>query len=151
MSPATTQDLSVEGHAGRLFVRSWSPETLRSDIPIVIFHDSLGCVELWRGFPAALSSATGRRVIGYDRLGFGRSDVHPGKLPRDFIADEAETGFATLRRQLDLALAAVDLGVQFGQSPHRVEERPRPRLDVREHGRPVDPLQDDPASAGDLD
>jgi len=50
MSTATTQDLWVEGHAGRLFVRSWSPAPQHSDIPLVIFHDSLGCVELWRGF-----------------------------------------------------------------------------------------------------
>jgi len=111
MSTATTQDLWVEGHAGRLFVRSWSPAPQHSDIPLVIFHDSLGCVELWRGFPAALSIATGRRVIAYDRLGFGRSDPYPGKLPPDFIAREATTGFATMRQQL-----GIDAFVVFGHS-----------------------------------
>jgi len=58
-------------------------------VPILLFHDSLGCVALWRSFPAALAAATGRRVVAYDRLGFGRSDPHPGHLTLGFVAAEA--------------------------------------------------------------
>jgi len=77
----------------RLFTRSWTssdPEQNRR-APILLLHDSLGCVELWRSFPEKLAAATGRRVVAYDRLGFGRSDPHPGKLGVDFVADEGHS------------------------------------------------------------
>ncbi|MGH8437583.1 MAG: alpha/beta fold hydrolase [Pseudomonas sp.] len=48
---------------------------------MVLFHDSLGCIALWRDFPQQLSEATGREVVAYDRLGFGQSDEYPGRLP----------------------------------------------------------------------
>lgn len=79
---------------GRLFARSWTPPASEEragggGVPILLFHDSLGCVALWRSFPERLAAATGRRVIAYDRLGFGRSDPYPGLLPIDFVAAEA--------------------------------------------------------------
>lgn len=100
MQKIDTQDSFVQGPQGRLFVRTWSPAEARSGIPVILFHDSLGSVALWRDFPAGLCAATGRPVIAYDRLGFGQSDAHPGKLPPDFIAGEAESGFSVVRRQL---------------------------------------------------
>jgi pimeloyl-ACP methyl ester carboxylesterase len=68
--------------------------------PIVLFHDSLGCVEVWRDFPAHLSQATGCAVIAYDRLGFGRSDPHPDQLSVNFVREEAQDGFASLLKHL---------------------------------------------------
>lgn len=77
----------------QLFTHSWMPSDPKADrlTPILLFHDSLGSVELWRSFPEKLAVATGRRVVAYDRLGFGRSDPHPGKLGIGFVADEAES------------------------------------------------------------
>jgi pimeloyl-ACP methyl ester carboxylesterase len=77
---------------GRLFAKTWAPELPEADrsAPILLFHDSLGSVDLWRSFPRHLASATGRGVIAYDRLGFGRSVPHPGRLPFDFIRREAQ-------------------------------------------------------------
>lgn len=99
-------DVLVEHPHGRIFARVWAPsgDTGAAPVkrPIVLFHDSLGCVELWRDFPAKLSAATGRRVIAYDRLGFGRSDQRIGKLTMDFIADEAKTYFPSIREQLGI-------------------------------------------------
>ncbi|MCS3868756.1 pimeloyl-ACP methyl ester carboxylesterase [Chryseobacterium ginsenosidimutans] len=40
---------------------------------IVFLHDSLGCTQLWRDFPAKLAEATGCNVLVYDRLGYGKS------------------------------------------------------------------------------
>jgi len=77
-------------HGRRLFAREWRPPQPAKATPIVLLHDSLGSVELWRGFPAALVQATGRQVVAYDRLGFGRSDVRDGVLPPTFIKEEAE-------------------------------------------------------------
>lgn len=98
----TSRDTAVDGRYGRLFVRTWSPEAPSNLAPIVLLHDSLGSVELWRGFPSALCKATGRQVVAYDRLGFGKSDPHPGTLALDFIASEAEGDFATVLRALGI-------------------------------------------------
>ena len=66
----------------------------------MLFHDSLGCVELWRQFPAHLSQAAGCSVIAYDRLGFGRSDPHPDQLSANFVRDAAQDSFGPLREQV---------------------------------------------------
>ncbi|MDA8523540.1 alpha/beta fold hydrolase [Acidovorax sp. NCPPB 4044] len=99
---------------GRLFVRRWGAPPPSSagagsraatpaephPAPIVLFHDSLGCVALWRDFPDTLCRATGRDVIAYDRLGFGRSDARTGPLPFDFVEEEARTSLPALRAHL---------------------------------------------------
>ncbi|MEX0338315.1 MAG: alpha/beta fold hydrolase [Arenibacterium sp.] len=56
---------------------------------IVMLHEGLGCVALWRDFPAQVAEATGMGVIAYSRAGYGQSD--PVDLPRpvDFITREA--------------------------------------------------------------
>ena len=82
-------DHRVEAEGGTLFARTWVPSSQRDESPILLFHDSLGSVALWREFPELLARATGRRVVAYDRLGFGRSDVRTGPLAFDFIAAEA--------------------------------------------------------------
>jgi len=97
---ATAHDHWIETGTGRLFARSWDGAGTIS--PVVLLHDSLGCVALWRSFPAALAQATGRRVIAYDRLGFGQSDPYPGRLERDFVAAESRGGFAAVRAALDI-------------------------------------------------
>ncbi len=45
--------------------------------PIVMLHEGLGSVDLWREFPSALRRATGRRVIAFSRFGHGRSQPSP--------------------------------------------------------------------------
>lgn len=108
----TVRDAFVGTPLGRLFVRTWSGAADSAErAPIVLLHDSLGCVELWRDFPALLSSATGRSVVAYDRLGFGKSDPHPGRLGFDFVTDEARTGLPALTAAL-----AIDRRVLFGHS-----------------------------------
>jgi pimeloyl-ACP methyl ester carboxylesterase len=101
-----TSEAWVTHPRGRIFARTWaSPDSaIRAgeQAPIVLFHDSLGCVDLWRDFPARLGAATGRKIIAYDRLGFGRSDSRTDKLAVDFIADEATTYFPAIREQLGI-------------------------------------------------
>jgi pimeloyl-ACP methyl ester carboxylesterase len=77
----------------KIFAREWKPIHVKDEqerVPIILLHDSLGCVELWRDFPARLSSQSARRVIAYDRLGFGLSDSRMDAIPLSFIQDEAE-------------------------------------------------------------
>lgn len=100
---------------GLIFHRTWTPaaggRNTRDEAPIVLFHDSLGCLELWRDFPSRLSEATGRTVIAYDRLGFGRSGLLSELPSLAFIAQEAETGFRAIVDQLGL-----ERFVAFGHS-----------------------------------
>jgi pimeloyl-ACP methyl ester carboxylesterase len=109
------RDIWIDTGRGRMFARSWRPPDRGDDPggkpPIVLFHDSLGCVGLWRTFPAVLAAASGREVIAYDRLGFGRSDPRKDKLGPDFIREEAETCFPGLREQLGF-----DHCIVFGHS-----------------------------------
>ena len=83
---------------GQLFGCRWVPDGASNNLPpIILLHDSLGCITLWRDFPEQLVQHTGRTVIAYDRLGFGRSDPHPGLLtPPDFITDEANGDFGAV-------------------------------------------------------
>lgn len=56
---------------------------------IVVLHEGLGCVSLWRDFPEKLSKATGMGVFVYSRAGYGKSS--PISLPRpvSYMHDEA--------------------------------------------------------------
>ncbi|MEN3931128.1 alpha/beta hydrolase [Microvirga sp. W0021] len=98
------KDTFVETDKGKLFVRIWGDaDNLETRAPIILLHDSLGSVELWRDFPAALSAATKRTVIAYDRLGFGNSDPRSDYLDLDFISKETVEGIAALRQHLQLS------------------------------------------------
>lgn len=99
------QQTWIDTRHGRLFAKTWnSPQPgPTGKAPIVLFHDSLGCVELWRDFPERLSQATGRSVVAYDRLGFGTSDPHPGRLSGDFVQAEAREALPALLDQLGIS------------------------------------------------
>lgn len=102
----------IDTRHGRLFAKTWSaPADSIGKPPVVLFHDSLGCVGLWRDFPERLSQATGRGVVAYDRLGFGRSDPHPARLNNDFVQAEARETLPVLLDQL-----GIESFVAFGHS-----------------------------------
>ena len=67
----------------------WYGPSPRQAPTLVFLHEGLGCVEMWRDFPAKLAQATGWGALVYSRLGYGRSD--PCRLPRpvQFMHDEA--------------------------------------------------------------
>ncbi len=92
------QDLWIDTPLGALYACRWQPAgAAPARAPIVLFHDSLGCVALWRDFPARLCAATGRAVLAYDRLGFGRSAPRGDALALDFVPAEAAQVLPLLR------------------------------------------------------
>ncbi len=106
----------LETPAGRVFARTWSLADNKTSAsagpaPIVLMHESLGCVDLWRDFPAALSQATQRPVVAYDRPGFGRSDAQAQVPPATFIEDEASATFAAVLDHL-----GIERFIVFGHS-----------------------------------
>ena len=85
-SPGSRLWLNVDG--ARLEARCWGPAP--GDAPIIVMlHEGLGSVGLWRDFPEQVAAATGLGVFAYSRQGYGASD--PCTLPRpvDYMSDEA--------------------------------------------------------------
>lgn len=111
MTNLASTDTHIPTPAGKLFAREWRPESIQGDASIIMFHDSLGSVDQWRDFPARLAKTAGRRVIAYDRLGFGRSDPNPELLDPDFVRDEAVSGLPYIRRAF-----SIDRMILFGHS-----------------------------------
>ena len=68
---------------------------------LVLLHEGLGSVGLWRGFPAALAGATGRRVVAFSRHGHGRSAPPPRPRTPAFFHEEALEVLPELLRDLD--------------------------------------------------
>ncbi|BBH46442.1 alpha/beta fold hydrolase [Pseudomonas sp. KU43P] len=110
MTAITVGEHWIETCDGTLFAQDWLPPSVQGT-PIILLHDSLGCVALWRDFPAQLAAATGHRVIAYDRLGFGRSAPHPSVLTRGFVEAQAQQEFAAVLHHL-----GVDDFIVFGHS-----------------------------------
>ncbi|MEJ2801642.1 alpha/beta hydrolase [Comamonadaceae bacterium PP-2] len=102
----------VETGSGPLHSAAWMPGTppTARRAPIVLFHDSLGSVALWRDFPARLAQATDRQVVAYDRLGFGQSGPSRAQLERGFIAGET-AHFDAVRTAWN-----IDAFIAFGHS-----------------------------------
>lgn len=102
---AECQQFLISTAQGQLFLQAYVPsQQIKSTqaCPIVLLHDSLGSVALWRDFPQQLAEQTQRTVYAYDRLGFGQSSAAPQALHLDFIALEAEQGFKALIDYLQL-------------------------------------------------
>lgn len=78
---------------------------------LVLLHEGLGSVELWRSFPQALTEATGCGVFAYDRRGYGRSSGHPAPWPVDYMTREAEDVLPGVLDALEL-----DEGILVGHS-----------------------------------
>jgi len=96
------------GH--RLEYRTVGPEPAVAPT-IVLLHEGLGCVSLWRDFPEALANATGCGVFLWSRVGYGHSDPAPPPWPLDYMTREAETCLP-----LALDAAGVERCILFGHS-----------------------------------
>lgn len=71
--------------------------------PLLLLHEGLGSVGLWRGWPEVLAAATGRRVVAYSRLGHGFSELPAEPRTIDFMHEEAATVVPALRAALRMA------------------------------------------------
>src|SRR5262249_58033996 len=82
----TARFLEAGGH--RLEYAWWGPAPGERPT-LVLLHEGLGCVDMWRDFPHQLAGATGLGVFAYSRLGYGRSDPAPLPRPVRYMHDEA--------------------------------------------------------------
>ncbi len=83
--------------------------------PILLLHEGLGSVSMWRDFPHVLAEATGCRVVAYSRQGFGRSSPRAKPFTPRFVHEEAEEVIPALRERLGI-VRPVLLGHSTGAS-----------------------------------
>lgn len=107
----------------------WAGHPKPGEPVLLLLHEGLGCVDMWRDFPERLSTLTGRAVLLYSRCGYGRSDPFNGPLDIDFMHREA---LEVLPRVLDGA--GVEQAILVGHSDGAsialiyAGERPDPRV-----------------------
>ncbi len=78
--------VNVQGKSLEYACFGASPQTSPT---IIMLHEGLGCLALWRDFPKAIAQATGFGVFVFSRAGYGQSDN--ADLPRtpDYMSHEA--------------------------------------------------------------
>src|ERR1700722_8900861 len=85
----------IEGVGGDVFADGKRLEALAFGPPpdqaptIVMLHEGLGCLALWRDFPQKLAAATGHGVFAYSRAGYGGSEPIDLPRPLDYMTREA--------------------------------------------------------------
>ena len=87
---------------GKVFVKQFEPKRTENNEPVILLHDSLGSVGLWKQFPEQLAEYLGRPVVAYDRIGFGLSSPLSEQPSFTFIQEEAEHYFPALKRALGI-------------------------------------------------
>jgi pimeloyl-ACP methyl ester carboxylesterase len=97
---------------------------------LVLLHEGLGCVAMWRDWPARLAAASGLGVLVYSRWGYGGSEPITPPRPLTYMHDEGEH---TLPELLDAAgvRRAVLVGHSDGGSIaliHAGTPRAQPRI-----------------------
>jgi pimeloyl-ACP methyl ester carboxylesterase len=80
--------LQVSG--GTLETGWWGPAPTEAPT-LVLLHEGLGSVALWRDVPERLAAATGWGVFAYSRFGYGNSDPTPLPRPMTYMHHEAQS------------------------------------------------------------
>ena len=69
---------------------------------IVMLHEGLGSVAMWKDFPESIADATGCGVLVYSRYGHGKSERLAEKRSADFMHHEAKVVLPELLRQFEI-------------------------------------------------
>lgn len=67
----------------------WIPPRAAGRPTLVLLHEGLGSIGLWRDFPQALAERTGLAVLAWSRYGYGKSEVLDGPRRPDYLHREA--------------------------------------------------------------
>ena len=78
---------------------------------LVLLHEGLGSISLWRNFPALLAAGTGCRVIVWSRAGYGGSQAYPEARTPSYMHREGEIMLPAL-----LDALAIERPVLIGHS-----------------------------------
>jgi pimeloyl-ACP methyl ester carboxylesterase len=69
---------------------------------IVMLHEGLGSVAMWKDFPERVAEASGCGVLVYSRYGHGKSERLAEKRPVDFMHHEAKVVLPELLREFQI-------------------------------------------------
>ncbi len=86
---------------------AWVHPTRNRHLALVLLHEGLGCVSMWRDFPDRLAAATGCGALVYSRQGYGRSDPVPLPRPVSYMHDEAFGALHGVLEQAGIAQAVL--------------------------------------------
>jgi len=103
MSAVVWHDEQVQLNDGVSLQLRWGRQPSGQGRPvIVLLHEALGCIAMWKGFPQQLAAATGLDVLVFERRGYGGST--PIMLPRpdDYLLEEGEVWLPQLLDRLGL-------------------------------------------------
>lgn len=87
------------------------PATAEDRPALLLLHEGLGCVAMWRHFPEKLAAATGCRVVVWSRAGYGGSQPWPQARRPDYMHREAQLALPEL-----LAALGIERPVLVGHS-----------------------------------
>lgn len=93
---------SIRAAGRELAVERLWPDAAADGPAIVFLHEGLGCIGMWRDFPAALCRRTGLPGVVYDRWGHGGSAPRAGTRPASYLHDEARETLPELLDRLGL-------------------------------------------------
>jgi pimeloyl-ACP methyl ester carboxylesterase len=92
--------LTIDGK--RLETVRYPPARTGTDATIVMLHEGLGSVAMWKDFPERVAEATGCGVLVYSRYGHGKSERLAEKRTVDFMHHEAKVVLPELLGQLEI-------------------------------------------------
>ena len=111
-SPAGSGELTIDGK--RLETVWLAPRSLEKPA-IVMLHEGLGSIALWKNFPERLAERTGCGVLVYSRYGHGGSDPLAEKRDVHYLHREGEVALPALLEQTGI-VKPVLLGHSDGAS-----------------------------------
>jgi len=75
--------------ANRRIEAAWHGPSPDAAPTLVLLHEGLGCVAMWKDFPGKLAARTGCGVLVYSRPGYGKSEAVALPRPVTYMHDEA--------------------------------------------------------------
>lgn len=96
---------------GKRVEAQWIAAPVAGKPVIVMLHEGLGSIAMWRDFPVCVAARTGCGVFVYSRYGHGNSERLAGGRGVDYLHREAEVALPEL-----LAQAGIDHPILFGHS-----------------------------------
>jgi len=99
VNPVATRTVSIAG----VPLEVLDLDGAAGQAPLVLLHEGLGSVGLWREFPRELNERTGRRLIAFSRFGHGASGPPPRRRTPAFFHEEALAVLPELLATLDAA------------------------------------------------
>lgn len=82
----------------------FEPADAKADAPVVVMlHEGLGSLALWKDFPRELAATTGLPVVAYSRFGYGASGAPPPYAALEMHRREALDVLPELLQRLEIS------------------------------------------------